>query len=160
MAIIVGTDTYITIVEADAIITKRINGADWVALDDTTKEQYLVDAMTPIELDNIKGCKYNEDQTLEYPRTWYLNVDTAGEVSDRVKEAQALEAFERYLMNANNSSELNALKFGVKREKVRHAEIEYNSNGYFTQRYEADKFYSVTAKMKIQPYRIVSFDRA
>ena len=159
MAIVVGTDTYATATEAKVIIAKYPNSDGFIALTDIEIEQWLVDAIIPIEADNIKGTKYSSEQILEYPRTWYLDIDTAGSVSDRVKEAQCLEAFERYLMNLTQSVNLINKKFGLKKAKVRNAEREYLEDGFYTRRFDEDNFYSNRAKSKLQPYRIISASR-
>ena len=41
MALVVGTDSYITLVEAEAYLANEINTTAWDALDDDTKENYL-----------------------------------------------------------------------------------------------------------------------
>lgn len=86
-----GVDTYITVAEADAIITSRMVSADsrrkaWEALSIADKEVYLRHALDHIDSLPLQGRKRDSGQPLQFPR------HTHGAVPDDVKAAQALEA--------------------------------------------------------------------
>lgn len=49
MALVVGTNSYITLVEAESYLAEEINTVAWNALDDTTKENYLIVAYNYIQ---------------------------------------------------------------------------------------------------------------
>lgn len=89
----VGTDTYITIAEADIIINGRLLSTDaqsvaWAALSDGDKEVYLWHAITWIETLPFSGGKYDYEQPLQFPRDY----NSSGAVPEAVRQAQALEA--------------------------------------------------------------------
>ncbi len=89
----VGTDTYITIAEADAIINGLLLSTDakraaWAALSDADKEVYLRHAALWIETLPYTGGLYDDTQALQFPRDY----NTGGVVPEAVKQAQALEA--------------------------------------------------------------------
>lgn len=73
MTITVGTDTYITILEADAYLESTRLSADtqlvaWLALSDGDKEIMLRNAAYAIERIKFPGKKNDSDQTLSFPR--------------------------------------------------------------------------------------------
>ncbi len=73
MTITVGTDTYITILEADAYVESVRLAADvqrvaWLALEDEPKEILLRNATYAIERIKFPGKKNDSDQTLMFPR--------------------------------------------------------------------------------------------
>ena len=73
MTITVGTDTYITILEADAYIELRYTSTDaqrvaWEDLDDGDKEIHLRNSTAAIEQLKFPGQKNDPDQSLSFPR--------------------------------------------------------------------------------------------
>lgn len=73
MAITVGTDTYITILEADAYLESTRLSTDaqlivWAALSDGDKEIMLRNSTYAIERIKFTGKKNDSDQTLAFPR--------------------------------------------------------------------------------------------
>ncbi len=70
MAVTVGEDTYLTVIEADAYFLARYGYASWAALDTTVKEQALVSAAQ--QLDQFcawYGYVVETNQALAFPRT-------------------------------------------------------------------------------------------
>lgn len=73
MTITVGTNTYVTVVEADAYITEHFVSTDaqlvaWNLLSDGDKEIYLRNATRAMERLFITGRKYADSQDLAFPR--------------------------------------------------------------------------------------------
>lgn len=73
MAITVGTDTYVTVAEADAYLADYYVSANtqlvaWSALSDGDKEIYLRNATRSLERLFFIGRKYLDTQTLSFPR--------------------------------------------------------------------------------------------
>lgn len=73
MTITVGTDTYVTIAEADKYIADFYVSADvqlmaWNMLTDDDKEIYLRNATRSVERLFFVGRKYADNQTLSFPR--------------------------------------------------------------------------------------------
>lgn len=85
----VGTDTYITVNEADEILTGCHNGSlleQWLALSVEDKECYLRTATYRIDCLPVSGYKHNAKQTLQFPR------GMSTEIPYKVKLATAEEA--------------------------------------------------------------------
>jgi len=115
--IVVGTNSYGT--EAGLATYAADRG---VTISGTASE-LLIQAMDDLELRSYKGYKWNREQALSQPRTWYDydNGDEPGEVPDAFIEAQYINAL---LIDAGNT--LNApIERAVKREKVDVIEVEY-----------------------------------
>lgn len=120
MAITVGTDTYITVAEADTIIENNYVSIDiqriaWEALSvEADKEIYLKNATQKMEVLKYRGCKVDTEQALAFPRCFkqmigkarFYNRDILSnrpffygyfcqdDVPDDVKESEAFEALE------------------------------------------------------------------
>ena len=109
MALVVGTDTYITESELTAYATAR--GITILA----DKETLLIKAMDYIEIQSYWGSKTDEDQELEFPR----NGDTA--VPEKIKTAQIVTA----LLIDSGEDMFPTSEQAVKREKIDLIEIEY-----------------------------------
>ena len=83
LAITVGTDTYITLADADTYIsnnyvTTSTEYITWDALTDANKEIYLKNATKKIDRGIYRGIKAVSTQTLEFPRalkTFYRRED-------------------------------------------------------------------------------------
>jgi hypothetical protein len=110
----VGTDTYVTAAEADAIITAWLPSSDaqraaWAALSTADKEAYLLQAAAWIEGLPFSGCIYSLDQQMQFPRDY----NDTGEVPDAVKKAQALEAAASVGMTAQAAKRAQLRAMGV-----------------------------------------------
>ena len=68
MALVKGTDAYVTVAEADTYFATRLDVAAWQLADPAMKEQSLITAASV--LDNLRwgGCVLNEFQPLAWPR--------------------------------------------------------------------------------------------
>jgi len=114
MPLIVGTDSYITLVEAEAYLADYILPTDkqyvvWDDLADSVKEIHLRYACQSIEAVKFTGKRYEEDQALSFPRTYSWG--TPEEVPEAVKIAQAFEALE--LSSPGADSEKYEARTGV-----------------------------------------------
>jgi hypothetical protein len=69
MALVKGTNAYVSMVEADAYFATRLDVLAWQAADVTMREQAIVTAA--VVLDNLRweGCVLDEFQPLAWPRT-------------------------------------------------------------------------------------------
>lgn len=68
MALVKGTNSYVTVGEADAYFADRLNASAWSSLTSPQKEQALVTATTIIDENNWVGTALYEDQVLAFPR--------------------------------------------------------------------------------------------
>ena len=57
MAFVVGTNSYISVANADAYFADRLNGESWEVLDNSTKQRALVSASGQISLRLISDCQ-------------------------------------------------------------------------------------------------------
>lgn len=114
MAITVGENSYISIVDATTYVTTNYISTDskrlgWLALTDADKEIFLKKATKKIDRQKIRGIKAVYQQTLEFPRAiesdfyraeYYQNITITNysgymvetEVAQIVKEAEVEEA--------------------------------------------------------------------
>lgn len=135
MAITVGTDTYVTVAEADTYIAEHYMSTDfqrieWETLDDVNKEIVLRNATPSIGNIKLNGRKKDSDQVLSFPRcyknayylpiSWYETKDIDGysmhcevDVPDNIKYAQVAEAIE-LCKATKDSSDYMALNGAVK----------------------------------------------
>lgn len=109
MALVVGTNTYVTVAELNAYATAR---GIILALDE---ELTLLKAMDYIEIQSYWGDKTDETQVLEFPR----NGDTV--VPEKIKTAQIITA----ILIDGGEDMFPTSEQAVKREKIDVIEIEY-----------------------------------
>ena len=93
MSLIVGTDSYVTLEEANTYISTYYTSTNsqriaWESLSDEDKEVYLRNALVAMEQLHFQGRKYNNAQALAFPR----NCDI--EVPEAIKYAQVEEGLE------------------------------------------------------------------
>jgi len=111
MTITVGTDTYVTVLEADDYFSVRYGYENWALLDEPTKEKALVSATQQLDLQcRWYGEKSDSSQALAFPRT-----PDADPTPQAIKDAQCEIAFG--ITNTGSTSTdggdpLNELKAG------------------------------------------------
>jgi hypothetical protein len=81
MAFVVGTDTYISLADAQTYINDHYISTDskliaWNCLSDTDMEVLLRKALSVIDKQPLVGYKATSTQTLEFPRAIYTEVPT------------------------------------------------------------------------------------
>jgi len=142
MSITVGTDTYITVAEADDHVELFYPSTDaqrlaWADLDEADKEVALRKAAKAMNTLKYTGCKVDDDQALAFPRC-YVNQNTRSdiqtkylggwdcqdEVPEDVKEAQAEEALE-LAVPSGASSHAKDIQRGITSKSVLHATESY-----------------------------------
>ena len=135
MAITVGTDTYISLADANTYVTANhvstsTEYTSWTTLTDANKELYLKKAAKKIDRLYLRGVKAVSTQTLEFPRairTDYrrenfplinirLDADWVIEtaVSQQVKDAQVEEALSMLVDGATANKRAKLQAQGVK----------------------------------------------
>ena len=75
----VGTNSYVTLEEAELIIAGMFNADEWTALTDSQKEKALKTAVFQgLDLLTLKGTKLDEStQVLEFPRSYETTVSNS-----------------------------------------------------------------------------------
>jgi len=137
LAITVGTDTYISLADANTYmsanyISTSTEYTTWDALSDGDKEIYLKNATKRIDRQILRGIKAVDTQTLEFPRALkschrypdlnitgvnvgrYDNYVVESEVTQRVKDAQCEEALIMSVDGTTASKRLELQRQGVK----------------------------------------------
>lgn len=75
MSLVVGTNSYISRVDANTYFADSLRDASWNALSDSTKDQALVTATRMLDRQNWTGTKTSPTQALQWPRTGVTDVD-------------------------------------------------------------------------------------
>lgn len=68
MALSKGTNSYVTVAEADAYFADSVHNVDWTAIDETLKAQLLVSATRLIDQIEFQGVAISSSQSLAFPR--------------------------------------------------------------------------------------------
>ena len=129
-SVVAGANSYVSVAEADDIITVNIHQSTaWLALSSTDKEYLLIWATRTLDYYvDWEGEKTDEDSALRWPRTGVTDRDgnTIDDdvIPDPVKEATALLASS--LRAKDRSGEQGS--DGVKRVKADVVEVELDSN--------------------------------
>lgn len=113
MAIIVGTNSYITISECNDIMAGFLNTTEWDNATDTVKEKALRQACSMMNTLNYIGTKTDSTQKLEFPRLFVSQGGGLKDVGvpDDIKTGQAQMAL--CLLKPNMAN-----KVGIKSESV------------------------------------------
>lgn len=143
----VGTNTYISLADAETYFSERLFSTNWSTNTDETKKMALIAATKKIDKLNLQGCKALSTQTLAFPRAFYIgnsvysslyefSIDNIrgegwyveGSISNLVKEATCEEAISilTYGESANKRQELQ--NQGVKSFSIGNLSETYSTN--------------------------------
>ena len=119
MALTVGTNSYVEVVDATAYFNDSLRKADWAGLSTPTKSAALIEATRYLDRLDWKGEKTSSAQALEFPR------DGDSTVPDAIKEATyevglRLALDPTLIDNINNQTGSN-----IKRVKAGDVETEF-----------------------------------
>lgn len=93
MAVVVGTNSYITRAEANTYFAEALHAATWDAATDENKDKALVTAFRMIDRQTWEGEKTVSSQVQEFPRTGLTDKDgnavSSSSVPQEVKDGQA-----------------------------------------------------------------------
>lgn len=174
MAITVGTDTYISLADANTYMSSNYVSTStelttWNALNDGDKEIYLKNATKRIDRQILRGIKAVDSQTLEFPRAiksndaYYNYYNVVGvnvsryngyvvetEVSQFVLDAQVEEAMTLSVEGTSVSSRSKMQQQGVKSFSIDDLSETYGSG--LSSSYNSTQFMSNTAKELMKYY--------
>ena len=105
MALTKGTNSYVTLNEAEDYFEDRIGNAQWESANDTVKEQALVTAWQILDLLPYAGITLEADQAMAWPRTV---VDADVGINPRTGRTSALAATDYDTTNSNIDSRVYA----------------------------------------------------
>lgn len=127
MALVVGTNSYITVTEADTYFEDAIHADFWEDATSDDKGKALVTAARMLDRQDWQGSKYGDPQTMEFPRSGLTdkNGDAVDEtaVPQEVMDAQAELALALLENPALQSASSTGTNF--KKLKAGSAEVEY-----------------------------------
>ena len=130
MKLIVGENSYVTISEADKIITNYLTSDDsllstYENLDDEDKSVILYKSCLDMQKLLYRGLKQNNNQTLAFPRVNRLGYKSN---DDMVKLAQVVNSLS-FINTGSTSSQLNELSNnGVSNFKLGSFSVSFNGN--------------------------------
>lgn len=112
MALVLNTNSYVTVVQADTYFDTRIDSANWVAATDELKEQALVTATQLIDDSAWIGYAVSSSQALAWPRKGAVYYDPRmGQditiAEDEVPEKVNIAVYEQALHLIDNEDLLN-----------------------------------------------------
>lgn len=133
MALVVGTNSYISRADSVAYFTDRLEGAAWLALLDADKDKALISAADMIDRQDWQGQRFAQPptQTMDWPRTGLTDQEgfpiipaTVLDFPQFLKDAQCQLAL---ALSANPALATQTTSSGdpVKFLKAGSAEIEY-----------------------------------
>ena len=143
----VGTNSYVTITEADEIIEGVYDNAEWQSLTTEQKTVALINAATKLDNMYLKGAKLSEKQEMQFPRDWETSV------SEKVKMAQCYEALEICRYNYKRAREQSA---GVVSRGMESVSVTYS--GKELKKY-GGKLLSEDAYNFIRSYLLLTYSR-
>ena len=128
VTIIVNSNSYVTLEEANNILELVFDSSEWSALTDEQKKVCLINATNKINLLFVKGEKLDSSQELTFPRDW----ETA--VSNNVKMAQCYEALEICRYNYKREREMNSgiVSRSMENVSVTYAKQANNQRGLYS----------------------------
>lgn len=86
MSLVVGTNSYVDVDDADTYFEDALHAADWDAAGATVQPQALVTATRMIDRQNWISTKTDADQDLEFPRVGLTDKDGAALADDEVPQ--------------------------------------------------------------------------
>jgi Putative DnaT-like ssDNA binding protein len=129
MALVVGTNSYITVADADTYFEHSINADAWKAATEDTKTSALVSATRSLDRQNWQGEKYQDapTQVLDFPRSG-LTDSEGNSVDETTVPQEVIDATCEYglgLIEDNDLASQENTGSNIKVLKAGSAEIEY-----------------------------------
>lgn len=148
MAITVGTDSYISLADAETYFAGRLHSDAWDSASELDKEKALKTATKRIDMLSFRGRPVDTEQALAFPR--YILGDSGYlftvDITQKLEDATCEEAI----------ALLEQTDFDLKREKMKEAGVTSVSAGDSSESYsERDKGFrllSPYAQKLISPY--------
>lgn len=129
MAIVVGTDTYISVADANIYLKLAIHADSWSSASSGDKEKALVTATRQLDRQNWEGSKYEDapTQVLDFPRSGLVD-DEGDEVDETTVPQQIIDAtceLGLALLDNTQLQDESSTGSNIKSLKAGSAEIEY-----------------------------------
>lgn len=127
-------NSFVTLVEADAYMTGRLNAALWDAATDDNKNRALVEATRYLTALTWGGDRVTATQALAWPRQWAHDPDSPTQdyfattvIPTRIKTGTEELAFQFIKKGTTDVAALDPTS-DIKREKVDVIEVEYSDS--------------------------------
>ena len=133
MALVVGTNSYINVTDANTYFEHMIHAALWNDASDDTKTSALVSATSSLDRQDWLGEKFDVGQTLDFPRSGLTDAE-GNEVDETTVPQEVLDATCEYALGLIGDTELASeanTGNNFKKLVAGSAEVEYfrGSNG-------------------------------
>lgn len=118
MALILNSNSYVTVAEADAYFADRLHSTNWINAIATDKEKALIQATKMIDFKHFMGYKTISSQLLKFPRTGiYYDGELLDSLSVPLSIMSAVFELAIYLLSddyttPNEISEFDNIKVG------------------------------------------------
>lgn len=122
MTLTVGTDTYCTLLEANAYFANTLSSSVWLAISEPNREIVLKMACRKMENEIYLGDKLDSEQALQFPRNYGTPQD--------IKDAQSELAL--YLYQNQSNQVLNAKQMGLGSISLGNESYTFTSGGSIT----------------------------
>ena len=131
MALVVGTNSYISVANADTYFSERLNVSDWTGAVTATKEAALIQATRTLDaLYTFAGDLTSDDQALAWPRSYVYDCEgrelDSATIPEAVKNATCEEAL--HLLAGDQISTPSLLTQGFKKAKLGSMEVEVSDS--------------------------------
>jgi len=161
MAVVVDVDSYISVAEADVILSDYFDIENWTNATETTKETALKMATRNIDSLNLRFMKYDTGQPLEFPRNivmLYLN-GTEAVTPQKVKIATAVESL-AILDKRASSDGIDELKAeGIKSQSIEGASVTFDDVAVRKETNKIDNVVSNVVIKSLDPWIKKSYNR-
>lgn len=158
VTITVGTNSYISLADANTYFNARLYCDAWTTSTDDNKSKALLMATAKIDRQRLKGEKVDDSQTLQFPREIFVGRNymdayrgegwyTEDAISQDVKNATCEEALKILQNGASANQRLELQQQGVKRFKLGNLEEEYNGTSS-----TVEKLLSLEARLYLKKY--------
>lgn len=146
MALVVGTNSYISVADANTYFEDRLDADEWINADDTVKAKALITATRSIDREPLIGKKYSDDQTLQFPR-----LTDGASIPQIVKDACCEEALFLLQMTSYQKKREREHALGMVGASIGDAS-EYAQQSIVQQKTKGRGVYSPIAKQLLKPY--------
>lgn len=125
MALVVGTNTYLSRADADAYFSQRLHAGNWEGAADADKDKALYMAAAILDRQSYSGAVTSADQAMAWPRAGVVDREGRAIASDSVPEAvKDAQAELAKVLLTDDLTEDDGSR-GIRRLKAGPVDIEY-----------------------------------
>lgn len=103
----VGTNSYVSLIEANEYFSTKLHSEVWDSADDSTKQKALIEATRNLEVYRYRGYKANADQELSFPR---VNIGRQPTDAERLVYGSSIKVIPKEVKNGQLEQALYLLE--------------------------------------------------